>query len=587
MKYFVSLVLLGVSVVLLAVGVLGRTLLAPADSESHTVSFTDPAAIIVIDASVVNTVSRKQEYSIAGGATGMVPSNPADLASDLVSATDDTVVLAYGRTADVRAWVATTSYEQVSVDETTHEITSEFIEGTTDFAPNPFGADIWEYDVQAASTLTESVVLPDDYSLVIATDGALPAPSEMTITWKLPVDLTVSNIIMLVAFAIGAVGIGFFGWQFFNDKRGRRYRQGRMPKAPKGPRWRPRSVIPIPGRGRRAVRKFVIISALVPIALTGCSSVDPTPTTTTTASDEPAPYVAVTEKQFARIIQNAAATMAIADENRDESLAATRLTGPALKFRAIAYRLRAANKNLGDPFVIPAGPVRVVLPQQTDTWPRSVFAIVDDAENPDSPSVAMILEQNSPRENYLISYVVALEPSVVVPEVPSAELGTARLDPETALISQSPLAVIEAYADVMLNGADSEFAATFSEDTLQEQVGAAAKAARAKELGSSARFSWKEQPGDFEPVVLATTNAGALVSMTFIESETVKPKEQGSAITTSGAVKVLSGKANSVNGVTAQYEYQVLFYVPQIGSQDRVRLLGYSYSLIRAFALSG
>ena len=90
------------------------------------------------------------------------------------------------------------------------------------------------------------------------------------------------------------------------------------------------------------------------------------------------------------------------------------------------------------------------------------------------------------------------------------------------------------------------------------------------------------------PVVIGCSLvASRLVSMTFIESETVKPKEQGSAITTSGAVKVLSGKANSVNGVTAQYEYQVLFYVPQIGSQDRVRLLGYSYSLIRAFALSG
>ncbi len=587
MKYFVSLILLGVSVLLLIAGVLGRTLLAPADTVSRSISFEDPAALIVVDASVVNTVSRKQEYSVVGGATGMVPSDPNNLLSDLVSATDDSVVIAYGRTADVRAWVATTTYESVSVDEVSHELTSETVSGTTDFAPNPFGADIWEFDSQAAGVLSESVVLPDDYSIVIATDGALPAPSELTIMWKLPIDLTVSTIIMLIGFAVGAVGIGFFAWQFFNDKRGRRYRQGRMPKAPKGPRWRPRSVIPIPGRGRRAVRKFVVISALVPLALTGCSSVDPNPTPTPTVSEEPAPFVAVTEKQFARIIQNAAATMAIADENRDETLAATRLTGPALKFRAIAYRLRAANKNLGDPFVIPAGPVRVVLPQQTDTWPRSVFAIVDDAGNPDSPSVAMILEQNSPRENYLISYVVALEPSVVVPEVPSAELGTARLDPETALISQSPKAVIDAYADVMVNGVDSEFATTFSEDTLQEQVGAAAKAARAKELGASARFSWKEQAGDFDPVVLATTNAGALVAMTFIESETVKPKEQGAAITTSGAVKVLSGKANSVNGVTAQYEYQVLFYVPQIGSPDRVRLLGYSYSLIRAFALAG
>lgn len=588
MKYFVSLVVLGVSVLLLGAGILGRTLLAPADTEVQNIMFDEAPALILVDASVVNTVSRKQVYSITGGVTGLVPSNPADLTSDLlVSESSDSIVVAYGRTDDVMAWVGNTSYARITVDETTHVLGADLVEGTTGFAPQPFGADMWEYDVQATGTLDESIVLPDDYTVLIATDGVLPAPEKLTITWKLPVDLTVSNIIMMVGFVVGAVGVAIFGWQFYNDKRGRRFRQGRMPKAPKGPRWRPRSVIPIPGRGRRAVRKFVVISALVPIALTGCASVDPTPTPEPTASQEPAPYVAVTEKQFARIIANASATMAVADENRDENLAATRLTGPALKFRAIAYRLRAANKNLGDPFTIPAGPVRVVVPQQTDTWPRSVFAIVDDASNPDSPSVAMILEQSAPRENYMISYVVALEPSVVIPEVPSAELGTARLDPTTELLSQSPQSVIAAYTDLMVNGVDSEFATLFSEDTLQEQVGAAAKAARAKELGSSARFSWKEKSGDFEPVVLATTNAGALVAMTFIESETVKPKEQGSAITTSGAVKVLSGKANSVNGVTAQYEYQVLFYVPQIGSEDRVRLLGYSYSLIRAFALAG
>jgi hypothetical protein len=59
----------------------------------------------------------------------------------------------------------------------------------------------------------------------------------------------------------------------------------------------------------------------------------------------------------------------------------------------------------------------------------------------------------------------------------------------------------------------------------------------------------------------------------------------GAAITTTGAVKVLSTITSSMTGIEADYQYQLLFYVPSLGSTEKIRLLGYSYALTSALKL--
>jgi hypothetical protein len=70
--------------------------------------------------------------------------------------------------------------------------------------------------------------------------------------------------------------------------------------------------------------------------------------------------------------------------------------------------------------------------------------------------------------------------------------------------------------------------------------------------------------------------------LTINEAETVKPARGSSAISTEGAVKILSGRPSSLRGIVANYQYQLLFYVPAIGSSEKLRLLGYSYALVSA-----
>jgi hypothetical protein len=40
-----------------------------------------------------------------------------------------------------------------------------------------------------------------------------------------------------------------------------------------------------------------------------------------------------------------------------------------------------------------------------------------------------------------------------------------------------------------------------------------------------------------------------------------------------------------MKGIEANYQYQLLFYVPALSSQEKIRLLGYSYALTAAHKL--
>lgn len=327
---------------------------------------------------------------------------------------------------------------------------------------------------------------------------------------------------------------------------------------------------------------MVVGLGVVPAMLVGCTtgaSIQPTPTPVATG---PLPFVAVTNQQFDRILGTIVGTLSAADEKRAENIAATRLQGSALRFRTATYRVKAVKPDLGALFQIPNGTVSLLLPQQTEGWPRSVFAIIDDTTSDEAPSVAIVMTQDGPRSNYRVDYTFALEPGVVIPEVPSSDYGTAVLPGDTELLSSTPAQVAEQYADVLVNGEESPFAALFEPDTLQEQIGAEAKKKRVADMKGSMKFSWVDTMTEDTPVVFATSDAGALVALTINEAETVKPARGGSAISTEGAVKILSGRPSSLRGITANYQYQLLLHVPAIGSSEKIRVLGYSYALVSA-----
>jgi hypothetical protein len=292
---------------------------------------------------------------------------------------------------------------------------------------------------------------------------------------------------------------------------------------------------------------------------------------------------AVTVAQATAIIGRITAVQTTADKNLSAKLAATRFTGPALAQRAANYAIRQADKTASPPLTIPTGKITLTLPQQVDSWPRTVFAVVQDSDPKVSP-VGVMLVQQTARDPYKVDYLVGLEAGSQIPRVAPASIGAARLAPDVKLLTLEPDKLGPAYADI-LKSADKSASAKFFEkagDTLRDKIGKPYKDAKAAKLPATASIAYTSTTGADPSIAFATINAGAIVSVSLNEVETVKPTKAGAEVNTEGEVKSLSGVSKSTKGIVATYGVQLLFSVPPVGSTDKVVLLGFSQGLISA-----
>jgi hypothetical protein len=582
-RFIVSLILFVVSAVMIGAGMLIHSVFLPPSTMTQSIILTNPAPVTVIDTTSLNRISSTQTISVQGGASGTVYVNNPDGAPTATTAESERIVLAWGRKIDVMAFIGNASYQEIVARGEEGTLVAKKVVGTEVAIPDPVGSDMWYEAYEAEQFLALDVTTPKANLILIATDGALPAPKSLTITWKMDIDNSVPTNLFYGGLILAVVGGVFYYLGWLSDRRKHRHRQGRMPRRPRPPRWRPARTPLAPRRrhGRRAL-PFIAIGLALPLVLSGCS-IFPSPIVAPIPTSPASPRsVAVTAEQLDQILTKLRVTLATADEQRAANVAETRLEGAALRFRLAQYQVQNGDKDLGATFVIPEGRVRLLLPQRTSEWPRSVFAVIDDGNDERAPSVAVVLTQATARDNYKLDYSVALEPGAVIPSVAAADSGAAVIRGETDLLSIAPTQVVEHYGDLLNNGDKSPYFTAFDLDSLQDQIGAQAKAKRARDLGKTARFSWEDSITEDVPIVFATADAGGIVAVTLQESETVKPTSAGAAITATGAVKILADVTSSMKGIQANYQYQLLFYVPALGSTEKIRLLGYSYALTSA-----
>lgn len=571
MRFVIAVVALVLAAAGIGLGVAQRTILAGPDSLSSEVS-TAAAPLTLIDGATLNANAGTQALEVAG---------------------EGTILLAYGRTADVRAWIGDASYNEVTWDAEAGELQTRLVAGTETVVPNPAGSDLWVREFSGDDLLTRKINAPSDISVLIAADGEQPAPADIRITWPLDNSAPLSGPLIIAGVVLALLGLAAFLWALVHQRgrRGPRRSTPRMPKPPKPPKLtarRSRGLAPElevtlprrPGAGRR--RAFVAASglALGALLLSGCStgSAAPAPTPTPTNPLATIP-VAVTADQFARIVTSAAATVAEADAAGDATLAAERLTGAALALRTANYKIRKADAKVAALAPIPDASIEITLPRQTDVWPRTVFGVVRAT---DGSAMGLMFTQESPRENYKIAYAVSLVADV--PDVAPVEIGAPQLDPTNTFGIVAPDALAAAYGSILIQGEESPSYALFRAegDTLREAIGFDAKEARRTALPSSARIRFTNGPGDSEPIAFGTNDSGQIVAVLLDDVETVTPVEAGAAINPLGQVKALSGKTQSTRGIRAVYGVQLLLYVPPAGSSEQIVLLGYAQGLVSA-----
>lgn len=621
MRFVLAIVAFVVAAVMIVAGIAQRTIFAPPSQIAVSATVGGDARYIVIDGAVLNAHPGQQTLSIGG-------------ASDA-----KTQLVAYGRTADVKGWLGDQTYAAVSYRAATGDLVVKTVtpkatdtgssngstvtpaptatptpsptagSGSTAAAtpgPNPAGSDLWleEFDGQDAQTTKMNV--PNGVSVLIASDGTKPAPNKLMLTW--PVDtstpwafpLIIGGLVLLV------IGIALYLWGLYTHRksRGPRRKSGpKMPKLPKAPKYKPTASIEATPRGRRSSRRTrVMVPAVLAgvLAFTGVGAGaafadgptgTPTPTTTSAPKGDSQLPPAVTVPQLERIVKRISVAATDADTKNDPALAKLRFTGPALQLRTANYAIRAKKADQPALPAIPAGPLELSLPQATDSWPRTVTAVLkmpnDSAGKAQAP-LALALVQQTPRDNYMVEYAIALEPNVKVPNLAPASIGAAVVPPDSKLLKVKPNEISAAYGDILLHGDKSTWYPSFdlTDDKLVAQVGASWKqqeqARLAQQFGNTSSLTFASRPGAGPVISMATNDSGAIVWVNPEEVQLHKVQEAGAQVIAGATTAALSGVAQSNTGIESVYGYQLAFYVPPAGSSEKVRLLGFSQGLVSA-----
>ncbi|MCO8182321.1 MAG: hypothetical protein NKF39_00095 [Tropheryma whipplei] len=283
-----------------------------------------------------------------------------------------------------------------------------------------------------------------------------------------------------------------------------------------------------------------------------------------------------------KIAKRVVETLHVADSRLSDPQSA--MAGTALRLRQAAYKVLRKNKNakVDLPAFDTAASVRLILPENTKSWPRVLLLVIDSSDGPSGeklPPLAVLLRQNNPLDNYLIEYLARLTPNIVLPKLPTAEDGSILVRPESKLLAVQPSDIIAKYR-AMLNTAGSSKLFDQSADILASQIRSSRSAKQKSLAGNSIIIFRDRQSGQ---IGMTTANGGALVFVDMLELERVIPSGGYSIVPQSGGeVSLLSGIVSSLRGIETTYSSQLLFYIPTVGSNERIALLGFTRGIASA-----
>lgn len=595
MRFVLAMICFVVAAAMMGTGAAQRTFLAGPSEVTAATTETTSTPVVVLDGAALNAYEQSQNVEISGAPT---------------------IFAAYGRTDDVLAWVGDASYTHITYDAESGTLVSDVTSGAETEVPSPAGSDLWLREYMDEGSLNFRVAVPDDISFIVVSDGVEPAPSTVAVTWPLDNSTPWSGPIIAAGAMVLLLGLLLLLWALTHMRRTRGPRrtaikQPKMPKLPRQRTYKPsRPKALEPQRGRRATRRFVALAPAMALALVmaGCSTgasnlAAETPSAKDTADPtEIGEAIAATEAQALRVIANVSSVAAQADSELDQELIASRFAGPALEVRLANYQARAADSSVAPVRPVPSGPVEVILPGLSDSWPRVMFAAINPAIPEDEPAegeegeadaeaesdaerpvpLGMMFVQEDPRSNFKLHYLVVLNNTL--PPVAPKHIGASRIAPDLGLLQMRPDALAAAYGDVLIKEAESEWVDFFEEegDGLRPQVGIEARKAEIAALPATAKISYSYEVGSGQTIGLSTNDAGSIVVVQLNEIKTVTPVATGAVVNPSGAVKAITGKDMSTKGFRAVYGDQLLFFVPREGEPGKIVLLGFSQALISA-----
>ena len=570
MRFLLAALLFILAISLLLLGLAQRTIWAAPDNFSVNLSVSIVHPYVVIPADEL----------------ALMPGDPI-----VSSFGAEEVFIAVGRESDVSAWLGLASHSLAVTSEDGLALGVREVIGTSDFA-DPFGSDLWVSEAKSQGFAEVQVPAGENLAVLIASDGLEAAPNRVRISWPIASSTVISDIFLAVGSGLlfAAIILNLLALRKMLINRGPRRK---LPKAPQGPKYRPKKApLNLPQRGRRSARSKI---ALLPVgialtfSLTGCAA-SPTPVATPTPTDSPTaaaidlipPVVNIT--QVRKILRELQQVVADADQLGDADLLEDRVAGPALLFREAHYELMSKSPEILPLPPISGSAISITLPATTNIWPRS-FMIVTEGDGAGELPQMLVMQQQSPREKYKLWFNIPLLPGSEIPEVASSEVGAIPVDRDSLFLRLSPIQLPNAFGDVIDNGAASEFYNLFNleGDEYYEQISTSQK--EQSERLRRAEITFSHELGDENIISLSTSDSGALVAVMMTDNYLIRPTRENAAVTVSGNEQLLLGVEGSAEGVRTQYGGMLLFYVPAATNKGKITLLGATQSLLSIEAL--
>ncbi|GAB2472914.1 hypothetical protein [Xylanimonas ulmi] len=326
--------------------------------------------------------------------------------------------------------------------------------------------------------------------------------------------------------------------------------------------------------------RWAALGGLLAAALTlgGCAPAIPTP-----APDAASVSPALSVDRNTQVLEAMNAALAEAGESLDPSTLEGRVTGPALALRTSQLQVAQIRQNSDLVTVLPTQYKQIILPL-TDTWPRTTFAITEPTDELQPPRL-IALTQDAPRAPFKLWGWVQLRPGVTMPAFADPKLGSELLAPDDASLAVTPQDVVAQYADLLTTGDQSAFVDTFEpaeEDPFRVLLKSTAER-QLQELEPDndlvrGTYTFTSTPNpDAVIQTVRTADGGAMVLASLNGSEHMEAVEGAVLAPSTKTAQALLEGQELTNKLTAGFMDMVALFVPPAGSDQRVKLLGYSH----------
>lgn len=591
-KIAIALAVLGL--LLLALGIGQRTVWLPPETVTASLPASQQSApVTVIDASV---------RTLRGGPVTVNIKSAGKIA------------LAQGRSDDVDAWVGKAAHLTVDgADAGFKSLTSKHADGEAK-VPNPAGSDLWVAEESGNGQLSYQWQPPadGDWSLLLASDGTAPAPTDITVT--APNDNSTPTAVPLMVLGAILLVIGVLMLIFRPKKRrggigGPSRRAAVAPSKRATPRggsgrafFAPLSPLAFGRRSRLAAALTVALAGLAvlgAVAPAANATTSPAPGASSAPASTPpgspasgpasnpasgppssaapsAPAAPVLlENQFTRILDAVTNTVTTGDAAKDAKQLTSRVDGSALEIRTGNYQVRSQVASY--PEITPVASKLLTKVISTDrSWPRAVMAVTQGDKNPVPQLLTLV--QASARENYKLTSATPLLPGQTFPNVEKSGSATVAADSKDDL-QLSPHEALAALGD-RLTKKDSQWKDKISDSPYISDVSSYQdEIVKASPDGS---FTFAHTLVANSSHAFKTADGGSIVVGNLAFTVDGTPKTTGAKLNVADDAAVFSGGKETSTGMQLNFGEPVVLYVPANGSKNPMTLLAATRGLTGA-----